>query len=76
MIHVERLTKAASFVAIAVWLRSSLTEVAIQFDERNGQRDWIEDCCSHRCFVLPQLARKGVVKQINVLIEEECGRQR
>ena len=44
--NIEILMKAASVVAIAVWLRSPLTEVAIQFDGRNGQRNWIEDCFS------------------------------
>ena len=42
----EILTEAASVVAIAVWLRFPLGEVAIQFDGRNGQRNWIQDCCS------------------------------
>eukprot|EP00956_Cyclotella_meneghiniana_P013919 scaffold20491_cov35-Cyclotella_meneghiniana.AAC.2 len=38
MIHVERLTKAASFVAIAVWLRSPLLEVTIQFDGKEWSK--------------------------------------
>eukprot|EP00956_Cyclotella_meneghiniana_P028419 scaffold65967_cov98-Cyclotella_meneghiniana.AAC.2 len=33
----KRLAEAASVDTIAVWLCSPLTEVAIQFDRRNGQ---------------------------------------
>eukprot|EP00956_Cyclotella_meneghiniana_P019019 scaffold32223_cov83-Cyclotella_meneghiniana.AAC.2 len=60
--NIEILMKAASVVAIAVWLGSPLTEVAIQFDGRNGQRNWIEDWNDLIC------------GEPNVVIEEECGR--
>jgi len=65
MIHVKILTKAASVIAIVAWLRSSLTEVAIQFDERNGQRVWIEDCCSFCLLDLLDFIAIGIWFRLN-----------
>ena len=65
MIHVKILTKAASVIAIVAWLRSSLTEVAIQFDEMNGQRVWIEDCCSFCLLDLLDFIAIGIWFRLN-----------
>ena len=88
MIHVKRLTKAASIVAIAIWLRSPLTEVAIQFDNLTkgmvkgiGSRIvvlcvyWIYLCSLSSVFGFVSTREKRCGEP-NVLIEEECGRQR
>ena len=88
MIHVKRLTKAASIVAIAIWLRSPLTEVAIQFD--NLTKGMVKGIGSRIvvlfvywiCLIsLPSVfgfasTREKRCGERNVLIEEECGRQR